>query len=80
LNNLSQESAADPTLKSELAEAYRRLGEIQGHPSFPIWATQAALSKVSVKPKVSAKSLSAAMQTTGIFVINSPVTTICSAI
>ncbi|HXG82587.1 MAG TPA: serine/threonine-protein kinase [Pyrinomonadaceae bacterium] len=35
LNNLSRESAADPTLQAEIAEAYRRLGEIQGHPSFP---------------------------------------------
>ena len=35
LNNLSAESAGDDaSLQNELAEAYRRLGEIQGHPSF----------------------------------------------
>lgn len=35
LDNLSQESQGDDSLQNELAESYRRLGMIQGHPLFP---------------------------------------------
>ncbi len=35
LDSLAEESADDDSLQSELAESYRKLGEIQGHPSFP---------------------------------------------
>jgi eukaryotic-like serine/threonine-protein kinase len=35
LDNLAQEAADDDSLQNELAESYRKLGEIQGHPAFP---------------------------------------------
>ena len=35
LDSLAAESAHDDSLQNELAESYRKLGEIQGHPTFP---------------------------------------------
>ena len=34
LNSLAEESDGDDSLQNELAESYRKLGEIQGHPYF----------------------------------------------
>jgi non-specific serine/threonine protein kinase/serine/threonine-protein kinase len=35
LGSLSQEASGDPALQRELATAYARLGDAQGHPAFP---------------------------------------------
>lgn len=35
LDSLSNEAAGDPTLEAELAAAYEKIGELQGHPSKP---------------------------------------------
>jgi non-specific serine/threonine protein kinase/serine/threonine-protein kinase len=35
LDSLSQEASGDPSLQRELASAYARLGDAQGHPAFP---------------------------------------------
>ncbi len=35
LDSLAEESADDDSLQNELAESYRKLGEIQGHPTSP---------------------------------------------
>ena len=48
LQSLRQDAAGDPTLSLELAEAYLRIGDVQGHPHLPsLHDTKGALASYS---------------------------------